>query len=324
MAKWRPQSYDNSHHMCCHNYSGSFNTSGERIMCLHCGHEYDPRHHCCPYCGLNFGEFMVEANCDDHCMPGHQPQNTCQDCEITEPFSGKGQQYKAPPPSLIKPKFGEYIQPWNGYVPECTRKDKAVCKYLPAQTANIKTIIYDGIEVQTNKWMNLACDEAVKSVQCGGGPFAGVIVQIDDDTNEVIRYWIQHNHVPQESDPTAHAELSVVRDACRSLGVLNLSRITQEQSRLPQKSLTSHCEIYSAAEPCPMCYSAIYWARIPVIYFAATRYDAAQQGVDFSDQPLYDDICLPYKERRIKVYQCTTANSLDAFNLWKRSEKRQY
>ena len=199
-----------------------------------------------------------------------------------------------------------------------------MCKYLPAQTSNIKTIIYDGIEVQTNKWMNLACAEAVKSVQCNGGPFAGVIVQIDDETNKVIRYWIQHNHVPQESDPTAHAELSVVRDACKSLGVLNLGRITKAESRLPQTGLTSHCEIYSAAEPCPMCYSAIYWARIPVLYFAATRFDAAQQGVDFSDQPLYDDICLPYKERRIKVYQCTTDNSLDAFNLWKRSEKRQY
>jgi tRNA(Arg) A34 adenosine deaminase TadA len=267
---------------------------------------------------------MAGADCDDHSMPGHKPKNTCPDYLKTEPFPGKGQKYKAPPPPLIKPKYGEYIQPWNGYVPECTRKDKAVCKYLPAQTSNIKTTIYDGIEVQTNKWMTLACEEAVKSVQCGGGPFGGVIVQIDDETNEVIRYWVQHNHVPQENDPTAHAEMSVVRDACRSLGVLNLGRITKEESRLPQKGLTSHCEIYSAAEPCPMCYSAIYWARIPVLYFAATRYDAAQQGVDFSDQPLYDDICLPYRERKIKTYQCTTDNSLDAFNLWKRSEKRQY
>jgi tRNA(Arg) A34 adenosine deaminase TadA len=267
---------------------------------------------------------MDGAGCKDHGTADYIQKHKCPDCNITEPFPGKGQQYKAPPPPLVKPKYREYIQPWSGYVPECTRKDKEVCKYLPAQTSNIKTVIYDGIEVQTNKWMNLACEEAVKSVQCNGGPFAGVIVQIDDETNEVIRYWIQHNKVPLENDPTAHAELSVVRDACKSLGVIDLGRITKEQSRLPQKGLTSHCEMYTAAEPCPMCYSAIYWARIPVIYFAATRFDAAQQGVDFSDQPLYDDICLPYKERRIKVYQCTTANSLDAFNLWKRSEKRQY
>jgi guanine deaminase len=268
-----------------------------------------------------------DAGCQHHA--GHNRMG-CPNCgleydtSLTEPFPGNGELYNAPPGKLIKAQHEEYIQPWNGYVPECTRENKELDKYLPVQTSNIKTIIYDGIEVQSNKWMKLACDEAVKSVQCSGGPFAGVIVQIDDETNEVIRYWIQHNYVTAKKDPTAHAELSAVSDACKSLGVVDLGRIKKSESRLPQKGLTSHCEIYSSAEPCPMCYSAIYWARIPVLYFAATRYDAAQQGVDFSDQPLYDDICLLYKERRIKVYQCTTDNSLGAFNLWKRSEKSHY
>ncbi len=307
------------YHTCC-------NTEHNKIECPYCGYRYHPGNYCCPRCGLSISEMMPDGYCSDKFMssPGHEDSGSdCIPAELTAPIPGNGQIYKRPS-ALIKPEYGEYIQPWSGYVPPCTRKDQELCKYFPAQTSNIKTTVYEGIEVGSNKWMKLACDEAVKSVKCGGGPFAGIMVQIDDDTNEVIRYWIQHNHVPQEKDPTAHAELTVVRDACRSLGTVNLGRITREESRLPQRGATSHCEIYSAAEPCPMCYSAIYWARIPVIYFAATRYDAAQQGVDFSDEPLYDDICKPYRNRRIKVYQSTTANSLDAFNLWKRSEKTQY
>lgn len=321
MPKWNEQPHKSCHHM----HHGKF----DKMVCPNCSFKFDCGRPCCPRCGLSCDEFMedeelfadfMEEEGEVHEPQGHPHVN----CSTLEPIPGNGETYNAPPEPLIKPRYGEYIQPWNGYVPECTRKDQNLCKYFPAQTSNIKTMIYDGIEVKTNKWMNMACEEAVKSVVCGGGPFAGVIVQIDDETNQIIRYWISHNHVPQEKDPTAHAELSVVRNACRALGVVDLSRIRKADSRLPQPGPTSHCEIYSAAEPCPMCYSAIYWARIPAVYFAATRYDAAQQGVDFSDQPLYDDICKPYKERRIKVYQCTTDNSLDAFNRWKRSEKMPY
>ena len=74
-----------------------------------------------------------------------------------------------------------------------------------------------------------------------------------------------------------------------------------------------------------MCYAAIYWARIGTLFFAATKYDAAEQGVNFSDEAMYADLARPYKDRKhTKVYQCTTPKSLDAFNYWKRSKKTQY
>lgn len=306
-----------------YHHIGTFNAHNA-ILCPYCGYKYDNRRYCCPRCGFSAYELNVSDNFCAKVIPAQTLESTDPYCSIAEPFPGNGQLYNAPPDKLTKPTYGEYIQPWNGYIPEWTRGSNELHKHFPVQTANIKTLIYDGIEVKSNKWMNLACEEARKSVLSAGGPFAGVIVQIDDETNEVIRYWIQYDHVTRKSDPTAHAIVSVIRAACKSLGVINLGSIKRSESRLLQKGLTSHCEIYSAAEPCPMCYSAIYWARIPVLYFAATRYDAAQQGVDFSTEPLYDDIGKPYKDRRMKCYQCTAANSLDAFNLWKRSEKTQY
>jgi tRNA(Arg) A34 adenosine deaminase TadA len=180
------------------------------------------------------------------------------------------------------------------------------------------------LEVQTNKWMDMACEEAKNSVNCKGGPFGAVIVQIDDQSEEVLRYWRNHNHVTLWNDPTAHAEVTTIRSACQALGVFDLGCIKKDETKLPQPGETSHCEIYSSAEPCPMCFAAICWAGIPALYFAATRYDAAQQGVNFSDEAIYDELNRHYKDRSMKIYQCTTANSLDAFNLWKRSKKIPY
>jgi guanine deaminase len=177
--------------------------------------------------------------------------------------------------------------------------------------------MYAGIEVMSSKWMDLACEEATRSVSQSGGPFGAVIVQVDDTTREVLRYWVQHNYVPITKDPTAHAEMC-------ALGTYDLGRILKSESALPQKGRTSHCELYSSSEPCPMCCSGIYWAGIPALYFAATRYDAAQQGVDFPDEQLYLDINRPYQLRSIKCRQCTTGNSLDAFNLWKNSPHTSY
>ena len=239
--------------------------------------------------------------------------------EVGEKYEG------APEPLDTIPLFG-YIQPWSGYDPECTLKNKSKCNYLPSQTYNTKVLgVYNGIELNYNKWMEMACEEGSISAQYGGGPFGAVIVQIDDETGEVIRYWRNHNHVTEWNDPTAHAEVTTIRAACKELGVFDLGVIHKNESKLPQKGATSHCEIYSSAEPCPMCYAAICWARIPVLYFAATRFDAAQQGVDFSDEEIYRDIARPYKDRQmVKVYQCTCPNSLDAFNYWKRSKKIEY
>lgn len=204
-------------------------------------------------------------------------------------------------------------------------KGKSIKVDTPFQIDNIKhSGIYEDIEAWGNIWIHKACETAYQSVQTGGGPFGAIILQIDDETNEVLRYWEASNKVTEFSDPTAHAEVLAIRSACHSLGTHDLSVIRKEESKLLQKGETSHCEVYSSCEPCPMCYSAIYWARIPRLFFAATRFDAEAPGVDFSDRAIYDDLKVPYKERDIEIYQCFTENSLDAFNLWKNIEKEEY
>lgn len=227
----------------------------------------------------------------------------------------------APEPLGSIPEFG-YIRPFSGYVPQCNLSNRSACSYLPVQTSNIKVAgIYEGNELKTNKWMDLACQEALTSVQNGGGPFGAVILQIDDETLDVIRYWRNHNHVVEWHDPIAHAEISVIQAACKDLGVYRLDKIHKSESKLPQKGETSHCEIYSSDEPCPMCYAGIAWARIPKLYFAATRFDAAQQGVDSANDVIYKDVeTEAYKDRNaVQAYQCLSPYSLDAFNYWKRN-----
>jgi tRNA(Arg) A34 adenosine deaminase TadA len=184
--------------------------------------------------------------------------------------------------------------------------------------------LYRGIEAGGNDWMELACEVAREAVARGGGPFGAVVLQIDDATSEVIRYWTHHNHVVAATDPTAHAEVLALRSACASLGVVHLDSISREDSLLPQPGATSHAVVYSSAEPCPMCYAAIRWAHVRALYFAATRFDASAPGVEFSDEAIYDDLATPYAERSLVVRQCATANALDAFRLWKRVPHARY
>lgn len=218
-----------------------------------------------------------------------------------------------------------YIQPWSGYIPPCHFQDCNLDKHFPCQTSNIKVKgVYDEVEVESNKWIELACQEAKESVEEGMGPFGAVIVQIDDESGHVIRYWKNHNHVTGDCDPTAHAEITAIRTACSELGVFNLGKINKDEAKLPQRGEYSHCEIYSSCEPCPMCMSAIYWAKIPVVVFAATRYDASQQGLGFQDEELFIELQKAYKDRKIRIYQASCPNSLDAFNLWKRVDKIHY
>lgn len=229
-----------------------------------------------------------------------------------------------PPVAPPRPLFG-YIQDWNEYCPPCELG--STCSRLPCQTSNLKMgDIYDGIEAECNDWISMACDEAKFSVEHGGGPFGAVIVRVDNVSGRPIEYWKSHNHVELWSDPTAHAEVSTIRIACSDLStrlgkpVFDLSNIED-----PVTKAVSHCVIYSSAEPCPMCYAAINWARIPLLIFAASRFDAAQQGIDFSDEAIYEDLARPYKARQnLKVFQSSCANSLDAFNLWKRMNKVPY
>lgn len=235
--------------------------------------------------------------------------------EVNEAYEGV--------PAKLDPavtKDPSYIQPWNGYNPTYTGK-KEFEKYLPSQTYNIKAEeIYNSIEVGSNKWMVMAGEEALNAAKSGGGPFGAVIVQIDDKTGKVIRYWKGHNHVTEWVDPSAHAEISTIRTVCKELGVIDLGKIEKNKAKLPQTGETSHCEIYSSTEPCPMCYATICWANIPVLIFSCTRYDAAAQGVNFSDEKIYNELAKLYSKRtERKVLQSSIPNSLDAFNYWKRS-----
>jgi guanine deaminase len=176
---------------------------------------------------------------------------------------------------------------------------------------------YHGTRAEPNKWLVMACEEAKKSVEEGGGPFGAVLLQVGDETGTVIRFWRDHNRVTECSDPTAHAEVMVIRAACRELGICDLGNIAGETE-------PSHCELYSSCEPCPMCYGAVVWARIPILVFSATRADASAPGVGFSDNLIHSEMKKDYQYRSVRVYQATCNNALVAFELWKRSVNQRY
>lgn len=125
-----------------------------------------------------------------------------------------------------------------------------------------------------------------------GGPFGAVIVK---DGKIIAEGW---NQVTSTHDPTAHAEVMAIRKACATLNDFNLSG----------------CEIYTSCEPCPMCLSAIYWARIDKIYFANTRDDAA--AIQFDDQFLYDEIGKDIDDRKIPMKQMSRDEALKVFEEW--------
>ena len=125
-----------------------------------------------------------------------------------------------------------------------------------------------------------------------GGPFGAVIVK---NGAVVGRGW---NRVTSANDPTAHAEVEAIRDACTNLGTFSLEG----------------CEIYSSCEPCPMCLAAIYWARLDALYFAASRDDAAHAG--FDDALLYEEIEKPIQSRRIPTVQSLQPEARAVLNQW--------
>ena len=183
---------------------------------------------------------------------------------------------------------------------------------------------YAGIQVEPNRWIIEACEEAKRSVKAGGGPFGAVLVQMDDETGDVIRFWRGRNQVAESNDPTAHAEITVIRSACRDLGVYDLSKIKPENGGSSRRGATSHCELYSSCEPCPMCYSAMLWARIPVLVFSATRYEASQPDVGFSDSGIHEELGREYTDRSIRVRQSICPCALEPFEDWKRSSNPRY
>lgn len=134
-----------------------------------------------------------------------------------------------------------------------------------------------------------------------GGPFGAVIVKNGKIIGEG---W---NKVTSSNDPTAHAEVTAIREACKSLSTFELQ----------------DCEIYTSCEPCPMCLSAIYWARISKIYFANTRKDASD--IQFDDDFLYQEIPKEISDRKIPMQQCCHQEAIEVFKEWeKKTDKVRY
>ena len=137
-----------------------------------------------------------------------------------------------------------------------------------------------------------------ESVKNGGGPFGAVIVK----DGEIIA--AASNNVTQDNDPTAHAEVSAIRDAAKKLKTFNLSG----------------CEIYTSCEPCPMCFGAVYWARLDKLYFANTKQDA--KAIGFDDSFIYEEIELPYNKRKIPNIQLLQNEAIEAFKDWEQKEDK--
>ncbi len=147
--------------------------------------------------------------------------------------------------------------------------------------------------------MKAAVEEARSGVESGeGGPFGAVIVL---DEKIVGR---GHNTVIATKDPTAHAEINAIREASKTLGRFDLS----------------DCTIYTTCEPCPMCYSALYWARIPIVYRGATQEDAAAIG--FDDKKMYDDLAKAPENRKIPMEEVDREACLEPFRLWEAKPDR--
>jgi tRNA(Arg) A34 adenosine deaminase TadA len=141
--------------------------------------------------------------------------------------------------------------------------------------------------------MQEAINRAVENVRSGrGGPFAAVVVK----DGRVIAAGA--NCVTSRNDPTAHAEVTAIREACRALGTFQLTG----------------CEIYTSCEPCPMCLGAIYWARPDRVYFGATAGDAAAAG--FDDSFIYGELKRPHAERRIHFEPMMREAALEPFREW--------
>ena len=146
----------------------------------------------------------------------------------------------------------------------------------------------------SNNFMARALVLSLDNVRSGrGGPFGAVIVRGDEIIAEGV------NCVTTTNDPTAHAEMVAIREACRKLQSFELAE----------------CEIYTSCEPCPMCLGAIYWARPARVYFANSAADAARAG--FDDAFIYQELRVAHTERKIPMMQLKHDDALAAFRAWR-------
>lgn len=149
------------------------------------------------------------------------------------------------------------------------------------------------------KFMREAIKLSIDNVKSGkGGPFGAVIVK----DGKIIAHGT--NEVTSSNDPTAHAEVVAIRNACRMLGTFQLD----------------NCDIYTSCEPCPMCLGAIYWSRPARLFFANTKKDAAD--INFDDQFIYQELEIPYQDRKLFTKQLLREEALEAFKLWSTSNNK--
>ncbi len=149
-------------------------------------------------------------------------------------------------------------------------------------------------------FMETAIELACKNIDNEGGPFGAVVVR------DGIIVGRGQNRVTAGNDPTAHAEVMAIRDACRTLQTFDLSG----------------CEIYSSCEPCPMCLGAVYWARLDALWYGATRYDAAAAG--FDDEFIYEELDRTAEQRNLKI-RSIGKDAVRPFRLWlEKTDKTPY
>lgn len=140
---------------------------------------------------------------------------------------------------------------------------------------------------------------SIEKSQAGeGGPFGAVIVRNDEI---VGRGW---NRVTSAKDPTAHAEMVAIRDACKNLDTFSLAG----------------CHLYTSCEPCPMCLAAIYWSRLDRVYYAATRHDAAAAG--FDDRRIYEELAMDMDRRSLPMTQDLHDEACQALRDWLKNPHR--
>tara|TARA_R110000868_G_scaffold36445_2_gene129347 strand:- start:3 stop:479 length:477 start_codon:yes stop_codon:yes gene_type:complete len=151
-------------------------------------------------------------------------------------------------------------------------------------------------------FMNRAIALAEEGMKANaGGPFGAVIVKDDQIIAE------GYNKVTSTNDPTAHAEVIAIREACKKLNTFQLT----------------DCVIYTSCEPCPMCLGAIYWTRPKMVFFGCNREDAA--AINFDDQFIYDEIEKNIEGRQIKFVQLSRKNALEVFKQWdSKMDKTKY
>lgn len=152
-----------------------------------------------------------------------------------------------------------------------------------------------------NSYMHEAIEESKYNLTSGeGGPFGAVIVR----NGEVIAK--AHNQVLKTNDPTMHAEIGAIRAACKKLGTFDLS----------------DCELYTSCEPCPMCLTAMMWAKITRYYYGCTRDDAARIG--FDDKAMYDFLAGDIKAMHVTAEPCCHDDSVAVFHAWMQKEREMY